>query len=251
MVKVLLHGCGGRMGKMITGLAKDDPEIKIVAGVDVLGGQCDEYPVYTALADVKEEADVVVDFAVAAAMDGLMDYCAEKNLPVVLCTTGLSEAQEAKVDELAKKVAVLKSANMSLGVNVILKLLADATKALADNGYDIEIVEKHHNQKVDAPSGTALAMADAINAAADGKYEYVYDRSERRAKRPENEIGISSLRGGNLAGIHEVYYIGTDEIVEIRHTANSRAIFGKGAISAAKFLAGKPAGRYSMADVIG
>ena len=196
------------------------------------------------------EADVVIDFSNAAAVDALLEYCVEKALPVVLCTTGLSEEQLAKVEEAAGKTAVLKSANMSLGINLLMKLLQDAAKVLGPAGYDIELVEKHHNQKVDAPSGTALVLADSINEALDQEYTYVYDRSQVRQKRDQKEIGISAVRGGTIVGDHEVIFAGVDEVIEFKHTAYSKSVFGKGAVEAAKFLAGKPAGRYDMSDVI-
>ena len=208
------------------------------------------YPVFTSLAECDVQADVVIDFSNAAAVDELLDVCVEKTLPVVLCTTGLSEEQLAKVKEAGEKVAVLRSANMSLGVNLLMKLLKDAAKVLAPAGFDIEIVEKHHNQKVDAPSGTALALADAMNNALEENYEYKYDRSQERKKREKYEIGIQAVRGGNIVGEHEVIFAGTDEVIEFKHTAYSKAIFGKGAIEAAKFLSGKPAGFYDMSDVI-
>jgi 4-hydroxy-tetrahydrodipicolinate reductase len=192
----------------------------------------------------------VIDFSAAAAVDGLLDYCVEKKLPCVLCTTGLSEAQLAKVKEASKKTAILKSANMSLGINLLLKLVKNAADVLAGAGFDIEIVEKHHNLKVDAPSGTALALADAINEELDQEYTYVYDRSARREKRPQKEIGISAVRGGTIVGDHDVIFAGTDEVVTFSHTAYSKAVFGRGAVQAAKFLAGKPAGMYDMSNVI-
>ena len=185
------------------------------------------------------------------AVDALLEYSIEKKIPVVLCTTGLSEEQLEKVCVASKEVAVLKSANMSLGVNMLLKLLKDAAKTLAPAGFDIEIVEKHHNLKVDAPSGTALALADSINDAMDNEYEYVFDRSKERKAREKKEMGISAVRGGSIVGEHEVIFAGMDEVVEFKHTAYSKAIFAKGAVSAAKFLAGKTAGMYDMSDVIG
>lgn len=168
----------------------------------------------------------------------------------MLCTTGLSEAQLAAVKEASKKVAILRSANMSLGVNMLLKILKEAAGILAPAGFDIEIVEKHHNLKVDAPSGTALALADSINEELGNQYEYVYDRSQVRQKRSEKEIGISSVRGGTIVGDHDVIFAGMDEVVTFSHRAYSKAVFGKGAVQAAKFLAGKPAGKYEMSDVI-
>ena len=238
------------MGQMISGLCTADPEIEIVAGVDTYTEQKNDYPVFASIDQCDVAADAIIDFSNASAVDGLLDYCEAKQIPVVLCSTGLSEEQLAKVDEASKKVAVLKSANMSLGINTLMSLLKQAVKVLAPAGFDVEIVEKHHNQKLDAPSGTALALADSINEAVDNRYEYVYDRSDRRAKRDAKELGISAVRGGTIVGEHEVIFAGTDEVIEFKHTAYSRAVFGKGAIQAAKFLHGKAAGYYDMSDVI-
>ena len=246
-----MHGCCGHMGQVISQIVKEDADAQIVAGIDPFDNGKMEYPVYKSLEDCKEEADVVIDFASAKAEDALLDYCGAHKLPVVVCTTGLSEEQLQKVAETAKKTAVLKSANMSLGINLLLKILQDATKVLSPAGYDIELVEKHHNQKLDAPSGTALALADSINEAADNQYHYVYDRSQVRQKRDGKEIGISALRGGTIVGEHEVIFAGTDEVIEFKHTAYSRSVFGKGAVEAAKFLAGKESGMYDMSDVVG
>ena len=236
---------------LFSGLVKEDDVIEIVAGIDKFTGIENPYPVFTSLAECDVQADVVIDFSNAAAVDELLDVCVEKTLPVVLCTTGLSEGQLAKVKEAGEKVAVLRSANMSLGVNLLMKLLKDAAKVLAPAGFDIEIVEKHHNQKVDAPSGTAIALADSINEAMADQYVYNYDRSHERKKREKNEIGIVAVRGGTIVGQHDVIFAGADEVIEFHHTAYSKAIFGKGAVEAAKFLAGKPAGMYDMSDVIG
>ena len=174
----------------------------------------------------------------------------EKKLPCVLCTTGLSQEQLEKIERASQQIAVLRSANMSLGINLLLKLLKNAAGVLAPAGFDMEVVEKHHNQKVDAPSGTALALADSMNEELGNTYTYVYDRSGRRQKRPEKEIGISAVRGGSIVGEHDVIFAGMDEVITFSHTAYSRAIFGKGAVQAAKYLAGKPAGKYNMGDVI-
>ena len=250
MVKMIMHGCNGKMGQVITKIVKEDANAEIVAGIDKYMGIQNDYPVFESIDKCNVEADVVIDFSNAAAVDGLLDYCVEKQVPVVLCTTGLSEEQLGKVQEASKKVAVLKSANMSLGVNMLLKLLQDATKILAPAGFDIEIVERHHNQKVDAPSGTALAMADSINAAMNDEYTYIYDRSQVRQKRDKKEIGISAVRGGTIVGEHEVIYAGEDEVIEFKHTAHSKAVFAKGAVEAGKFLKGKGAGLYDMKDVI-
>ncbi|MGF0018688.1 4-hydroxy-tetrahydrodipicolinate reductase [Sporofaciens sp. SGI.106] len=250
MIKVIMHGCNGRMGQVISQIIASDESVEIVAGVDWYMGIENPYPVFESVEKCDIEADVVIDFSNAAAVDGLLDYCVEKQVPVVLCTTGLSEEQLQKVEDASKKVAILKSANMSLGVNLLMKLLKDATKVLAPSGFDIEIVEKHHNQKLDAPSGTAIALADSINEAMDDSYSYTYDRSQVRKKRDSKEIGISAVRGGTIVGEHEVIYAGNDEVIEFKHTAYSKAIFGKGAVEASKFLAGKPAGWYDMSDVI-
>ena len=250
MVKVIMHGCNGKMGQVITRLAAADPELAIVAGVDARAQALNDYPVFGDISECDVEADVVIDFSNAAAVDHLLDWCQEKQMPVVLCTTGLSGEQLQRVEEAAGRTAVLKSANMSLGVNLLMKLLQDAAKVLAPEGFDMEIVERHHNQKVDAPSGTAIALADALNGALEGDYEYVYDRSGQRKKRDSHEIGISAVRGGTIVGEHEVIFAGEDEVIEFKHTAYSKALFAKGAAAAAKFLAGKGPGRYDMSDVI-
>ena len=250
MVRAIMHGCNGKMGQTITTMCKEDAEIEIVAGIDLYDGIKNDYPVFKniSLCDVK--ADVIIDFSNAKAVDDLLVYSAEKNVPVVLCTTGLSEAQLAEAKKVSEKTAVLKSANMSLGINMLMELLKKAALTLAPAGFDMEIVEKHHNQKLDAPSGTALALADSMNEALENKYEYTYDRSKERKKRDKYEIGISAVRGGNIVGEHEVIFAGQDEVIEFKHTAYSKAVFAKGAVQAAKFLAGKPAGFYDMSDVI-
>ena len=250
MVKILMYGCNGKMGRMITEIVKNEEDAVIAAGVDKFTGIPNDYPVFEEITQCDVGVDVVIDFSNAGAVDELLDYCVKKSLPVVLCTTGLSDEQLKKVDECSEKIAVLKSANMSMGINLLLKLLKDAAKVLAPAGYDIELVEKHHNQKLDAPSGTALALADSINEAMGNEYEYVYDRSQVRKKRDAKEIGISAVRAGTIVGEHEVIFAGTDEVIEFKHTAYSRSVFAKGAVEAGKFLAGQPAGMYDMGDVI-
>lgn len=250
MVKVIMHGCNGKMGQMITGLIAADEEIEIVAGIDAYEEIKNPYPVFRSTTECDVEADAVIDFSNSVAIDGLLEFCAAKKIPCVLCTTGLSPEQIEKVNEASKQVAILRSANMSLGINMLLKLLKEATGILAPAGFDIEIVEKHHNQKLDAPSGTALALADSINEELDNSYKYVYDRSQIREKRTRKEIGISAVRGGTIVGDHDVIFAGADEVITFSHRAYSKAVFGKGAIQAAKFLAGKPAGMYDMSDVV-
>lgn len=250
MTKMIMHGCNGRMGHVIIDLVKEDKDIEVVAGVDAYGESSYDFPVFKKLEECNVAADVIVDFSNASAAEGLLAYCEKTSTPVVLCSTGLSEEQLLKVKETSKKVAVLKSANMSVGVNALMKVLKEVSPLFAAAGFDIEIVEKHHNQKLDAPSGTAIALADSINDSLGNEYEYVYDRSTRREKRPEKEIGISAVRGGTIVGDHDVIFAGHDEVVTLSHRAYSRAIFGKGAIEAAKYLAGKPAGMYDMSDVL-
>ncbi len=250
MVRSIMHGCNGRMGQVITELIKADEGIELVAGIDTYTGIANDYPVFERIEQCDVEADVIIDFSSAQAVDALLEYCVDRQIPVVLCTTGLSDEQLEKVKTAAKKTAVLKSANMSLGINLLMKLLKDAAKILGTAGFDIELVERHHNQKIDAPSGTALALADSINEAMDHAYEYVYDRSGERKKRDKKEIGISAVRAGTIIGEHEVIFAGADEVIEFKHTAYSKTVFGKGAVEAAKFLAGKPAGAYDMSDVI-
>ena len=250
MVKVIMLGCIGKMGQVITGIIAEDKVAEIVAGVDTSNHIQNTCPVFGNIADCNVEADVVIDFCAAPAVDGLLKYCVEKQVPCVLCTTGLSEVQLAAVEEASKKVVFLRSAILSLGVNMQLQIFKEAAGILAPAGFDIEIVEKHHNLKVDAPSGTALALADSINEELGNQYEYVYDRSQVRQKRSEKEIGISSVRGGTIVGDHDVIFAGMDEVVTFSHRAYSKAVFGKGAVQAAKFLAGKPAGKYEMSDVI-
>lgn len=251
MVKIIMHGCNGHMGQVISDIVEKDPDAEIVAGIDIADQGKNSYPVFTDIDACQVEADSIIDFSSAKATDKLLEYSAARQIPVVLCSTGLSQEQLAKVEETSRKVAVLKSANMSLGINTLLKLVQDAARVLAAAGFDMEIVEKHHRLKLDAPSGTALALADSINEAMDNQYHYVYDRSQKREKRDDKEIGISAVRGGTIVGEHEIIFAGQDEVIEFKHTAYSKAIFGKGAVEAAKFLAGKPAGRYDMSDVIG
>ena len=245
-----MNGCNGKMGQCITQICAQDPDIEIVAGIDMYDGIKNTYPVFASLAECTVDADVIIDFSNAKAVDTLVDYCVEKQIPVVLCTTGLSEEQLQKVEQAYEKVAILKSANMSLGINTLMELLKKAATVFAPAGFDMEIVEKHHNQKLDAPSGTALALADSMNDALEDAYTYKYDRSQERKKRDKYEIGISAVRGGNIVGEHEVIFAGQDEVIEFKHTAYSKAVFAKGAVEAAKFLKGKSAGHYDMADVI-
>lgn len=251
MIKIIMAGCNGRMGRVISELVKNDENVEIVAGVDVYDDGYNDYPVFDSIKKIDIAADVIIDFSSIKALYEMLDFAVSKKLPVVLCTTGLDTDMINKVNEASSKIAILRSGNMSLGINTLVKIMESITKTLAEAGFDIEIVEKHHNQKLDAPSGTALLLADAINNELDNSYEYKYDRSQVKEKRKPKEIGISSVRGGSIVGEHEIIFAGTDEVIEIKHTAYSRAIFANGAISAAKFLFNKTAGMYSMKEVVG
>ena len=250
MIRLIMHGCNGKMGQVISNIVAQDPEAELVAGIDKQDDGHNPYPVFSDISECDVEADALIDFSAASAVDKLLDYCVAHRLPCVLCTTGLSPQQLVRVEEASREVAILKSANMSLGINLLLKLLKEAAGVLAPAGYDIEIVEKHHNLKVDAPSGTALALADSINEECGNVYKYVYDRSQRRERRDKKEIGISAVRGGTIVGDHDVIFAGEDEVITFSHSAYSKAVFAKGAVQAGKFLAGKPAGMYNMSHVI-
>lgn len=249
MIKLIIAGCNGKMGNVVSQIAAEDESVETVAGFDVNTQRTFNYDVYENPADFKEKADVIIDFSHPLLFDRVLNYALETKTPVVFCTTGLSDEQKNNMIEASKKIPVFYSANMSLGVNLIIELATKAAKQLEEK-FDIEIVEKHHNRKIDAPSGTALAIADAINEALEEKKEYVYDRHSVRQKRANNHLGIHSVRGGTIVGEHEVIFAGNDEIIEIKHTAMSREIFAQGAVTAAKYLASKDAGLYDMKKMI-
>lgn len=251
MTNIILRGCNGKMGNVVTQMIEEDDDAQIVAGIDVSKGKNDKYPVFYSFMQCNVPADVIIDFSAPVNVREMLDFAIKRGIGIVLCTTGFAREDLEVIEEASKKIPILRSSNMSMGINLILKLVQEAAKVLADSGFDIEIIEKHHSKKVDAPSGTALAIADSINEALNKQYEYVYDRTGIRAPRVKNEIGISSVRGGTIVGEHEVIFAGSDEIIEIKHTAYSKAIFAKGAIQAAKFLPGKAPGMYAMNDVIG
>ena len=250
MVKVILNGASGAMGKVVADLISADPDMEVVVGVDSRADMDAAFPIMDSINKVNVAADVVIDFSSVEAADTLLDFIEQKKIPAVICTTGLSEAQIDRINELSSVSPILRSANMSLGINVLSKVLAEVAPTLKKAGFDIEIVEAHHRRKLDAPSGTALLLADSINSSMDEKLDYTYDRSVRHEQRRENEIGISSVRGGTIVGDHDVIFAGEDEVISFNHRAYSRKIFANGAIAAAKFLIGKADGLYDMSDVI-
>lgn len=249
MIKIILSGCNGKMGKVITSCIKDRNDCCIVAGIDKNFEITDDFPVFESPEDVFVDADVIIDFSHPSLTSCVLDYAVKKNLPVVVSTTGLSEEQKLYLEKVSIKIPVFFSANMSIGVNLILELCKKAA-AILENDFDIEIIEKHHNQKIDAPSGTALMLADGINEALKTPDTYVYDRHSVRKKRDKNEIGIHSVRGGTIVGEHDVIFAGRDEVITITHSALSKEIFAVGAVNAAIFLSKQKAGLYNMKNIV-
>ena len=254
MTKIILNGCMGKLCSAIRTLAENNEYCEIVSGIDVVGsGAGLAFPIYSDFSHWDGEGDVVVDCSVVEAIPALLDFGIKRQIPLVICTTGLPDKLMADVYSASKKVAVLLSANMSLGINLLVNVVSKAAKLLYDSKFDIEIIEKHHNQKVDAPSGTALLLADAIASSLlekGEKMEYVYDRSKERKKRDTKEIGIHALRGGTIIGEHSVVFAGCDEIIEFNHQALSKEVFAVGALKAARFMKGKGPGFYTMQDIM-
>lgn len=248
-IKIILNGCNGKMGQVISRLAADDDMVMIAAGFDVADTLQNSYPVFTSPDEFDGEADVIIDFSHPSAFEGIIAYARRRKLPIVVATTGLSAEQKDAMKKAAKDVPLFFSANMSLGINLLMSLAKKAT-ALLEGNFDIEIEERHHNQKIDAPSGTALALADAISDTLTTPAEYVYDRHSVRRKRKKTEIGIHAIRGGTIVGEHTIIFAGTDEVIELKHSAASKEVFAVGAIKAAKFLTTKKAGMYNMEDMI-
>ncbi len=248
MINVIISGCNGHMGRVVESICSADPEINIVAGFDILGSTDRPFPVFSNPCQFDGKADVVIDFSHPSALTPLLSFCTGNGTAAVLATTGYTLEQLAEIDSAAKCIPVFRSANMSLGINVVVDLIRRAASIL--DGYDIEIVERHHNRKVDAPSGTALMLADAVASAVPYEAEYVFDRSSTRHPRDRKEIGISALRGGTIVGDHEVIFAGRDEVIELHHHASSREIFANGAVKAAKYLIGKKPGLFSMTDLV-
>lgn len=250
MIKLAISGCNGHMGRVVESICAADPGLSIVAGFDILGSGNHDFKVYSTPDKFLGEADVVIDFSSPAALSALLGFAGTRHTALVLATTGYSEAQLAAIDECAKVVPIFRSGNMSLGINLLMELVKRAASVLG-NGYDVEIVEKHHHRKVDAPSGTALMLAEAAAEGLPYAPEYIYERQSVRKPREAKEIGISSVRGGTIVGDHEVLFAGRDEVIELKHSAQSREVFASGAVRAAKFLAEvKAPGLYSMSDLV-
>ena len=248
MLKIILSGCNGKMGRVITDIVNKRNDASIVAGVDLDISQNGPYPVFNSFKDITCDADIIIDFSNPAVLSSMLDFAKEKRLPVVVSTTGFSNEQISDIKSASSQIPVFFSFNMSLGINLLAELCRKAASIL--NGFDIEIIEKHHNQKIDAPSGTAILLANEINDELGGKMEYEYDRHSKREKRKEAEIGIHAVRGGTIVGEHEVIFAGRDEIITISHSARSKEVFAVGAVNAAFFLKGKPAGMYSMKELV-
>lgn len=250
MLKIALSGCNGRMGRAITDICSKKENMKIVAGFDMYTAKLADYPVFADPFEFTGACDVVIDFSNISLTDQLLAYCIKNRTPVVICTTGHDAEQLARIREASQQIPVFRSGNMSVGINLMMDLLRKCASVLGE-GFDVEVIEQHHNQKVDAPSGTALMLADAVKEALPYDAEYVYDRHERREKRPAHEIGIHAIRGGTIVGEHTVMFCGRDEIIEIKHSARSREVFAVGAVDAAVYLAAqKQPGMYDMSDVI-
>jgi len=250
MTRIILSGCNGKMGQTITSIIEEDENLVIVAGVSIDGQVLNYYPVYKSIKECKEDADILLDFSNESLIYDILKFGEEKNMPLVIATTGFSDEQVQLIENTAKKIPVFRSANMSLGINLLMELVQKAAKALGED-FDIEITDVHHNRKVDAPSGTSLMIADAINDVLDTKADYAFERHSRKEKRRKNEIGIHSLRGGTVVGEHSVMFFGHEEVLEITHKSHSRELFARGALRAVKFMVGKEPGKlYSMKDIV-
>lgn len=248
MIKVLINGCNGKMGQEVLNAINNNENFEVLNGVDIKENPGYTFPVYTNTNEIKEKPDVIIDFSVPVATMKILEYAKENNVPIVIATTGLSEEEKQKIKEYSKTIPIFQSANMSYDINLMKKVVAEVAKNL--NQTDIEIVETHHNRKIDSPSGTALLLADSINNALDNKMEYNFNRFQNREKRKKNEIGFSSIRGGNIVGEHTVIFFGENESFEITHKAYSRGVFAEGALKGAEYIVGKENGYYSMDDII-
>lgn len=249
MINVAIVGCNGKMGHFVAQAVKDNSSSAPMFGIDAFGESSYDFPVYKSFADTEMVPDVIIDFSNPAVLEDMLSFALDKKIPCVICTTGYSKEQIEKIENASKEIAIFYSGNMSIGINLLIELTKEATKVLG-NDFDIEIVEKHHNLKVDAPSGTALMIADGISETLDVDPQYVYDRHAYRRKRSKNEIGIHSVRGGTIVGEHDVIFAGHDEVITISHQAQSKEVFAVGSVNAAVFLANQKAGMYNMGDML-
>ncbi len=249
MVKVVISGCCGKMGRVVGEVINARNDCEVIAGIDKIDVKGLGFTVYGKPSELEVKPDVIIDFSHPSALDGLLEYAKTNGCALVLASTGYNEEQTAKIKSACTSIPIFFTANMSLGINLLSELAKKAAMILGGQ-YDIEIVERHHNQKIDAPSGTALMLADAINEVSDNQYNYVYDRHSVRQKRDKAEIGIHSVRGGTIVGDHDIIFAGRDEVITLSHSAASKEVFAVGAVNAAVFMAEMPAGMYSMADLI-
>ncbi len=249
MVNIAIIGANGKMGRMVYSCSQQRDDIKVVAGVDLNTQTYADFPIYEKLSDIAENIDVIIDFSHPALLDSILSYALSNGIGVVFATTGYTDEQIAQIKKAADQIPVFFTFNMSLGINLLCALAKKATEVLG-NQFDIEIIEKHHNQKIDAPSGTAIMLANSINESLDNKLNCEYDRHSKREKRPKNEIGMHSVRGGTIVGVHEIMFCGTDEVITLKHEAHSKQVFAVGSLNAAAFLKGKQAALYDMNDII-
>lgn len=249
MTGIAICGANGKMGKTIYNCISAREDCKVIAGIDINTEQYADFPIIDSPSKLPEKPDVIIDYSNPASLDGLLEYCLSTGTPIVLATTGYSDEQINKIKSAAEQIPVFFTFNMSLGINLLIQLAKKAASVLGDQ-FDIEIVEKHHNQKIDAPSGTAIMLANAINETLDNKYHYVYDRHSQRKKRDKNEIGMHAIRGGTIVGEHDVIFAGHDEVITLSHSAASKSVFAEGSINAAVYLSDKPAGLYDMSSLV-
>lgn len=249
MTKIILTGCYGKMGGVIQNIVANRDDAVIVAGVDKYNNNNTAFPVYESIANVKEEADVVIDFSNPSLLDSLLEYGKSTKTALVIATTGYDDCQKQKIKDASNDCPIFFTYNYSLGINLLANLARKAAALLGDE-FDIEIVEQHHNQKIDAPSGTALMLADAINDELDNRMKYEYDRHSKREKRSKNEIGMHAIRGGTIVGEHEIIFAGRDEVITLSHSARSKEVFAVGAVNAAVYMTGKQPGMYDMGELV-
>lgn len=249
MTGIAICGANGKMGKTIYNCISAREDCKVIAGIDINTEQYADFPIIDSPSKLPEKPDVIIDYSNPTSLDGLLEYCLSTGTPIVLATTGYSDEQINKIKSAAEQIPVFFTFNMSLGINLLVQLAKKAASVLGDQ-FDIEIVEKHHNQKIDAPSGTAIMLANAINETLDNKYHYVYDRHSQRKKRDKNEIGMHAIRGGTIVGEHDVIFAGHDEVITLSHSAASKSVFAEGSINAAVYLSDKPAGLYDMSSLV-